>query len=72
MGISLKNTLQIFQEVGGALSKVEDGTKRSGLAMEIFGSRNAKLTRLSVMSRQEFEAQRREIERLTPALNDAG
>lgn len=75
LGVSFKNddgtqkdSLQLFQDVGKALSGISDGAKRSGLAMELFGTRNAKVTNLSLLSREEFEKQRAEVERLTPAL----
>jgi phage-related protein len=67
----VKDSLTLFRELGDALGNVRNGTERSGLAMEVFGSRNAKLTKLSMMSAAEFRKQAEEIQRLTPALEDA-
>ena len=57
---TVKDSLTLFKEMGAALSQVQDGTKRSGLAMDAFGTRNAKVTRLSVLSAEEFRKQAEE------------
>jgi hypothetical protein len=68
---SMKDALELFRETGQALSELPEGTRRSGLAMDLFGAKNAKLLRLSVMNREEFEKQRKEISRLTASMSDA-
>jgi hypothetical protein len=67
---SQKNQITILKDVADALQDMPPGFEKSALAMEFFGRSGTKLNNLMKDGRAGIESYEREVERLSPLLED--
>jgi hypothetical protein len=71
-GKTLRDPLEVFHDISDAFKAMPDGANKASLAMQIWGTRNAKLTAFANAGADGIHKMTLEAQRLTPALDKNG
>ncbi len=71
-GKTLRDPLETFRDISDAFKSMPDGADKASIAMEIWGTRNSKLTAFANAGADGIKKMTLEAERLAPALDKKG